>query len=335
MTCLKHGKIALILSAVALASCDSDTDPVQPSVPTDKGIVAPEFAAASNSWTRRRGIPDGRRDMGAGVVKNASGEPIVYLLGGYDFDGQTRRVDAYNYSTDTWESKRALGGTLHSNGVGVIGGKLYQSGGYGPSGLTRRFFVYDPARDAFTRKADFPMTSTSGVTGVIAGKLYVLAGFGTSGVSRRFFRYDPATDRWTNLTPPPRAHADGAGGVIRGKFYVAGGKESNGGQYTDKLDVYDPATDRWKALAPMPEALPRRAGAVIQNRLYVIGGGGGQVHSYNPVTNTWQTRASLLGPRIELAAVGFVSRVGNPRILALGGTGDDDWPSSENQVYTP
>ena len=84
----------------------------------------------------------------------------------------------------------------------------------------------------------------------------------------------------------------------------------------DKAWEYDPATDEWKELAPMPTRRGAASAAVAGGKIYVTGGANSlpgvvengihparphnvlaTVEEYDPATNTWRTRRSLLLPR--------------------------------------
>jgi N-acetylneuraminic acid mutarotase len=289
-------------------------------------------------------MPTPRHGHSAGVAYNASGEPILYAIGGYSPSSAqvTGLVQAYNFATNTWTTKAPLPiGLAQSNGVGVIGGKLYISGGVRESDndnveLQPYLFVYNPQNNTWTRKANLPYRMSHGVTGVIDGKLYVFPG--NCGncpggvVNRRFFRYDPATNKWTSLRQAPRQHAYGAGGVIGGKFYVAGGVDS--ATAITQLDVYDPVTNRWTTKAPMLTLRLWTAGAVLNNKLYILGGRGADdlatVEAYDPATNKWTTKASMPTAREQLAA-GTIKFNSSSKILAVGGL----WELDVNEAYKP
>jgi N-acetylneuraminic acid mutarotase len=335
--------LALTFCVLAFIGCAPDETPLGPA--SGEEISAPAFALAPNSWTARAPLPTGRQELDAAVVNNGAGEPILYVLGGWDvLDQPVSRVEAYNYSTNRWTTKAASGAGQESNGVGVIGGKLYISGGVTEHGdgleIDKTLVTYDPVRDVFSSKANMPRTSANGVSGVIRGRLYVLTGQCgpdcAHSLTRRLYRYDPATNAWNASLPwCPNAHVRGAGGVINGKFYVAGGVHANG-VTSARLDVYDPATNSWKALAPMPSAVVGAAGAVIKNKLYVMGGNVGKaVYSYDPVTNRWTARAPMLTGRRNLAAASLITPSGNPKILAVGGIGSDERGYRANELYTP
>ena len=332
--------MALASGILALNACN-DTSPTQPDAIANPPAAAIDLALARNSWTAKPPIPTGRAEHVAAVVNNSAGQPVLYVVGGRDpMDQTVGAIEAFNYVTNSWQTKRANGAIVESNGVGVIGGKLYISGGVTEHGdgpeADNTLLVYDPARDAMTLKANMPRHTHQGVTGAIGGELYVLVGFCSDcshGIDRRLYRYDPATNAWsTSPAWAPHPHALGAGGVIKGKFYVAGGLDVNG-NVTSNLDVYDPATNSWKTLAPLPFPIASVAGAVVQNQLYVIGNGhGGRlVQAYDPVTNSWKDKAALLTGRTSLAAASFVTSSGNQKIFAVGGRAN----FTANELYTP
>jgi N-acetylneuraminic acid mutarotase len=298
-------------------------------------------------------MPTPRTHHVAGVASNASGQQLLYAIGGFDpGTGPVPAVEAYNIATDSWASRAPLPVALtQMNGAGNIGGKLYVSGGFldeGSAGFhwQRSLFVYDPATNTWSRKADMPKRTAQGITGVIGGKLYVLIGTCEDcAVTNppRLFRYDPLTNRWDATLPSaPFAHVRGAGGVINGKFYVAGGRGRDQ-RDSNKLDVYDPATNRWSTLAPMPTARSGAAGAVMGGKLFVIGQSNvepgesqNQVEAYNPATNTWTTRTPLPGVGRGDLAAGRVILEGRAHILAVGGTDvEGSEPGDVNQAYTP
>lgn len=340
-----HWSTLPLLSCTFLVmSCGGDT-----ATGPDQTELPASLAVSGGTWTTKAPMPTPRFYLAAGVAAVASGQQLLYAIGGFDPNfGAVPAVEAYNYATNSWSTRAPLPVALtHTNGVGTIGGKLYLSGGVvDGEGLQRSLYVYDPNRNSWERKADMPKRTAQGVTGVIGGKLYVLVGSCgdcASPTPRRLFRYDPSTNKWTGALPsPPNVHVGGAGGVINGKFYVAGGRGRDG-RDSDKLDVYDPATNAWTTLAPMPTARSGAAAAVLGGKLYVIGQANvepgehqNQVEAYDPVRNRWITKTPLPGVgRGDLAAARiFVD--GRGVILAVGGTDvEGSGPGDVNQAYTP
>jgi N-acetylneuraminic acid mutarotase len=342
--------LSLALAVLALAACGESTTPTQPAVPGDEVPAAPSLAVGSNTWTARAPLPDFSFGISAAVVPNSAGQSIVYTLGAHgDENGLGFNVRAYNAATNTWTLKNTIVFLTRTNGIGVIGGKLYFSGGYGDFDgsccETEITYVYNPATDQLTRKADMPKATADGVTGVINDKLYVLPGTcsgefypeprGCSTANiRTLFRYNPATDTWATRPLAPHFHKRGAGGVINGKFYVAGG-ELNNGSAVAALDVYDPVTNKWSTLAPVPTAGPV-IGAVMNHKLFVIlrGSAARTMYVYDPVTNTWTTKAS---PALQHEAVVRVALDGRNRLLAVGGarTFPGGFSLNDSELYTP
>jgi N-acetylneuraminic acid mutarotase len=303
--------------------------------------VALATATSSNIWLTKRDMPSGRLDVTTAVVPNATGQSILYAIGGAgEYSFSLDAVHAYNVATNTWSRKASLPSRLYStNGAGVINGKIYVSGGLyrdewsqapDPFGT---LYVYDPRTDTWTRKAYMPEQGATGVTGVIDGKLYVVSTCyeavpnefyfmecdavegGRSGASN-FFRYNPVTDRWVRL-PRPRGEYH-MGGVLYGKLYVVDGK---------KVEAYDPSTNQWTTKAPAPQDRAYAAVATLWGRLYLTGGWsqtptGPQIVSttsvYHPLTDKWTTAAPMPNARSRVVA-SQVFLNGKPRIQVVGG----------------
>jgi N-acetylneuraminic acid mutarotase len=342
---LQHN-LALALGLLVVA-CSESTTPTQPETPGDVA-PAPSLAVGSNSWTAKAPLEDNSIGVAAGVVPNSAGQSIVYTFGGKGRFGPGAYLRAYNVATNTWTQKSVFTELWGTNGIGVIGSKLYISGGYGENSCcqVQILYVYDPVTDQLTRKADMPKATADGVTGVINDRLYVLPGScsgeffpesplgcGTSDI-RTLFRYNPVTNTWANRPLAPHFHRGGAGGVINGKFYVAGGRLANGSDVA-ALDVYDPVTNKWSTLAPMPTGGPVM-GTVMNHKLFVIlrGSPGRTMYAYDPVTNTWTTKAS---PALQHHAVVRVAVNGRNRLLAVGGSDDTPFETiyHDSELYTP
>jgi hypothetical protein len=342
-------QLVLALGALTLSACAEDRTPTQPESGAEPASAAPLAAAlAPNTWTLKAAPPTGWNvnQLSAGVVPDASGQSIVYTLGGrFDDGGCGGGIATYKIGTNTWTGKGPDGVyAFNTNGVGKIGNTLYISGGETYCGgswfIDGGFWAYDPATNTLTRKPTPPKLTADGVTGVIDGKLYVLPGLCSSDhygefpgycetePFRRLFRYNPATNLWATKQSAPHFHTNGAGGVINGKFYVAGG---GGGA---ALDRYDPATDTWKTLAPLPAAGAAR-GAVLQGKLFVVvqTTTGRRAYAYDPATNKW---ASKTAPRWDHPEIVPITWGGKPFLLAVGGIHWDPYAlSNPTEVYAP
>jgi N-acetylneuraminic acid mutarotase len=341
---------ALAFGAAAVAACSESTSLTQPDTAGDERPATPSLAVASNTWSAKAPLPNFSFGIAAAAVPNLAGQSVLYALGQYgDENGIGFPVSAYNVATNSWTQKNTIVGVARTNGIGVIGGKLYFSGGYGELDGSccqiNTLFVYDPVTDQLTRKADMPKATGDGVTGVINDRLYVLPGScsgdfypdprgcATADI-RTLFRYNPTTNTWATRPLAPHFHNRGAGGVINGKFYVAGGRLANGSNVA-ALDVYDPVTNKWSSLAPMPTA-GSVMGAVMNHKLFVIlrESAAHTMYVYDPATNSWTTKAS---PALQHEAVARVTVNGRNRLLAVGGQGGSTggWIFHDSELYTP
>jgi len=160
----------------------------------------------------------------------------------------------------------------------------------------------------------------------------------------------PSNESWQHKAYMPTARTNVQAAVVNGKLYAIGGKDvvdnidAAGmwlGTYIFPLsvnEVYDPATNTWTTKAPMPTARGNHAAAVIGGKIYMVGGqiattlpvlptatspGMNGVYAdtaineeYDPVANTWTTKAPMPTARRNLSA-----EVINGKVYALGGQG--------------
>jgi N-acetylneuraminic acid mutarotase len=309
----------------------------EPETATTPSAGTLSLAVAANSWVTRANIPSVQRQgFATAPIKNSAGQYVVYMIGGATEAGASLSNNlAYNVSTNTWSWKKPMPVPLYgTNGIGVIGGKLYLSGGiFKGRDYSRALYMYDPAANTWTQKADMPKFSYGGVSGVINNKLYVYANCDSDvglcepeGDQAWLYRYDPVTNQWTTLARPKTAHIYGTGGVIAGKFYVAGG-------WGSELEVYDPWSNTWSTRAPLPTSRRQAAGGILQGKLYVMGGyndtGISRANTvYDPATNQWTEKAPLPADRRNISA-SAVALNGQLRMQVLGG------PTPNNLAYIP
>jgi len=126
--------------------------------------------------------------------------------------------------------------------------------------------------------------------------------------------------------------------TLNDKIYAFGGFKppATGAPAWDPIDnawEYDPSADTWKALAPMPTKRGAAGAAVVNGKIYVTGGATSltgvtengihparphnvlaTVEEYDPATDTWRTRRSMLVARNHHA----VAAVGD-KVYAIGG----------------
>ncbi|MDO8412434.1 MAG: kelch repeat-containing protein, partial [Gallionellaceae bacterium] len=127
---------------------------------------------------------------------------------------------------------------------------------------------------------------------------------------------------WADKTPMSAPRYYYAVGVVNSTLYAVGGINGSG-SYSATVEAYDPATNIWTPRASMFTPRYGHAVGVVNGTLYAVGGynynvsGSGSLatmEAYDPVTNTWTPKASMLTPR-EGLAVGVVNGI----LYAVGG----------------
>jgi N-acetylneuraminic acid mutarotase len=296
---------------LVLAACDGAPTRDLTGPESEAATLDVAALAASNTWATKTSIPASHLFAKAGAING-----IIYVVGGENSSSQSiSTVRAYNIATNTWSIRASLPGNRSApNGASVINGRLYVSGGISNTGgASRNLFVYNPTTNTWLQKANMPHPAACGAQGVINGLLYVYAPPGGScGALHGFYRYNPATNTWTVRATPPSLHVSPVAGVIAGKFYLAGGTADNALNPNLALHVYTPATNSWATRAPLPSKHQYAAGGALDGKLYVAGGANfdllgappiGTVRVYDPGTNAWATKVSMLTPRYYAAGI--------------------------------
>jgi N-acetylneuraminic acid mutarotase len=146
---------------------------------------------------------------------------------------------------------------------------------------------------------------------------------------------------WVTKSPMKIARSDLGVATVNGKIYAIGGStfqqtglNQNGG-ITGANEEYNSLTDTWIEKTAMPTARMNFAVTVYQNKIYCIGGiigvsNGltftGANEMYDPLTDTWETKAEMPVPKDSSLA-----SVINGKVFVIGG-----YPyGTLNEVYDP
>ncbi len=177
------------------------------------------------------------------------------------------------------------------------------------------------AENEWVSKADMPTARGYLCVATVNEKIYAIGGSGPIGTNEE---YDPQNDTWATKTPMPFPEQNFAMATYQNKIYCIGGE--------DKNQVYDPATDTWEIKADMPTARYGAVAQVVEGKIYVIGGAKNLGYNkgiellnvtevYDPTTDTWTTKATMLYP------TAYASAVIDNKIYVIG--------SKSTQVYDP
>lgn len=127
---------------------------------------------------------------------------------------------------------------------------------------------------------------------------------------------------WSTSAPSISARALGAATTFGGKVYMVGGGNYSCG-VTSALQAYDPVANAWTNLAGMPTARYEFGATELNGLLYAIAGNPGcgsagsalrAVEAYDPVLNTWTSKAPLPTGGWDVGVAGV-----NGKVYAFGG----------------
>jgi N-acetylneuraminic acid mutarotase len=142
-----------------------------------------------------------------------------------------------------------------------------------------------------------------------------------------------AQDSWVSKAGMPSGRSGLGVAVVDGKIYAVGGASDSG--FCSFNEQYDPSSGYWTNKTSMPTPRSAFGIAVFQNKIYCIGGyyainnqGGatGVNEVYDPATDTWETKAPMPTPELNIQA-----NVADGKIYVIGGNTNGTF----NQVYDP
>jgi N-acetylneuraminic acid mutarotase len=121
----------------------------------------------TDTWSAGVSMFYERTQMGAAVLNGK-----LYVFGGYKPNSNQEYHEVFDFTTNSWATKAALG-TAKRNVIGASGnGQVYCIGGQ-TSAIIKTVEAYDPETDTWSAKTDIPtVTALNGCTLVLA----VLAG---------------------------------------------------------------------------------------------------------------------------------------------------------------
>src|SRR6266853_600152 len=155
--------------------------------------------------------------------------------------------------------------------------------------------------DCWTTRARMPNSRYALAAADVNGTLYAVGGYRCCVYPAAVEAYDPAGDTWTTRASLPTPRKDLGAATVGGILYAVGGIDAAGNILTT-LEAYDPATDTWTTKAPMPTARADLGVAAVNGVLYAVGGSNFSsspwsvldiLEAYDPVTDTWTTKAPM------------------------------------------
>ena len=278
-----------------------------------------------------------------------AGENFI-LFGGRE---SAEKIEVYDYTNDSWsEGGEAplpfnhFQAVTHQGLVWVIG--AFKTNNFPNETPAEYIYMYKPASEKWIKGFEIPENRRRGGAALVVhnDKFYIIGG-NTIGHNGGYVAwldmYDPEQGVWTVLDDAPNERDHFQATVINNQLYAVGGRLSGGpggtfGPLIPEVDVYNLDTNTWTTLATNSNLpTPRAAASVVSfnGQIYAIGGEGTQpgpafstVEAYNPLTNTWNTKASLNNPRHGTQAI-----VSGNGIFTLGGSPNRGGGNQKNMEF--
>lgn len=313
-----------------------------------RAIDSPAPPGVPGRWETRAPLPLPRSEMAWATAW----EDRMHVIGGYG----EQRVDRpyhhiYDPSADRWDHAAPLPRGANHVAVVADAGRIYALGGFTEQNRAAHAgaYVYDIAADRWTAIA--PLSRPRGAAAVAAlnGRIHIIGGAADPSAERASIGwhevYDPQADRWELRKPLPGAR-DHAGVLAhRGVIHIIGGRFNTFEYNTALHHVYDPERDLWTEKAPLPTTRSGHGLVLLQGRFWAMGGETGrfengtltgivhgQLESYDPDTDSWQSHAPMPTPRHGLGAVTLGNRI---HVAGGGPVVGGGIQTSTHEAFTP
>lgn len=270
-------------------------------------------------WQARAALPLPRSEMAWATAW----ADRMHIVGGYG-EGRVDRPyhHVYDPAADQWLNAAPLPRGANHVSVAADAGRVYALGGFTQQnrGSDQNAYAYDVAADRWDSIAPLPRPRGAGAAVALNGKIHLIGGASEPAAERASVGwhevYDPKTDKWETRKALPGARDHVGCVAYRGLIHVIGGRFNTFEYNTDLHHVYLPERDTWELRAALPTVRSGHGLVVYRDRLFAMGGESGvvrdgrltqervfgQMESYDPASDSWQSHAPMLTPRHAVGA---------------------------------
>ncbi|RVT95999.1 galactose oxidase [Rhodovarius crocodyli] len=305
---------------------------ITPEQAAQRVTASPAPPGPMGRWEQRADMPIPRSEMAWATAW----ADRMHVVGGYG-EGQFNRAyhTVYDPASNRWYDAAPLPRGANHVAVQSLGGRVYALGGFIEQNrrCDDHAYAYDVSADRWDRIAPLPRPRAAAAAVALNGKIHLIGGATDPADERASISwhevYDPQADKWERRRPLP-ASRDHVGCVAHnGLIHVVGGRFNTFQYNTGLHHVYLPERDTWEERAPLPTPRSGHGMVVYRGRFFCMGGEGGiiergvsrdakvfgQMESYDPATDSWQSHAPMPTPRHAVAA----TTIGDWILVAGGG----------------
>ncbi len=282
--------------------------------------ASPAPAGPAGRWASRAALPIPRSEMA--WATGWAGR--MHIVGGYG-EGRVDRTyhHIYDPAQDRWFSGAPLPRGANHVSVTAHEGRVYALGGFIEQNRKpdHNAYVYEVASDRWVRIAPLRRPRGAAAAEMVNGRIHLIGGASEPTLERASVgwheAYDPPSDSWSVLKALPGARDHVGSLVHEGRIHVVGGRFNTFEYNTGLHHVYLPERDTWEERAALPT--PRSGHGLVsyRGRFFAMGGEAGviergritqgrvfgQMESYDPATDSWQSHAPMTTPRHAVGAV--------------------------------
>jgi N-acetylneuraminic acid mutarotase len=261
----------------------------------------------------------------------------ILLVGGSDgMNNQYSIAEIFNPRTGLLTPAAALHSPRHDHSATLLkDNRVLVVGGYNSQQQwLNDAELYDPETNTWKI---VPPIYSHGVqhtaTLLLDGRVLVVGGcIGSSICTDRVEIFDPKNDSWSETTNLAAYRASHTAVLLNdGRVLIAGGGGPNGNPTDGDALIYDPITSSWTPTGSMVwHVTQARMVKLNDGRVLVAGGltisdypiASSTTQIYDPVSNTWNSAATLLQPRYAFT----LETIPDGKVLAIGGAKEYDYP---------
>lgn len=293
---------------------------ITPDEQAQRVVDSPAPKGSEGRWMTRAALPLPRSEMAwaTGWAGRA------HIVGGYG-EGRVDRTyhHIYDPEKDVWFDGAPLPRGANHVAVAADAGRVYALGGFIEQNRNpdHNAYAYDVAANRWDKIAPLPRPRGAGAAVVLNGRIHLIGGASEPTMERASVGwhevYDPKADKWTTLKALPGARDHVGCVAYNGIIHVIGGRFNTFEYNTELHHVYLPERDTWELRAPLPTTRSGHGLVIYRDRLFAMGGEAGlvrdgkitqgkvfgQMESYDPNTDTWQSHAPMPTPRHAVGAV--------------------------------
>lgn len=292
---------------------------LMPDETAQRVVDSPAPPGPAGRWEARAALPVARSEMAWGTAWAGR----LHVIGGYG-EGRVDRTyhHVYDPAADVWLVAAPLPRGLNHVAVVAAGGRVYALGGFTEQNTNpvTDAHAYDVAADRWTAIAPLPRPRGAAGAVELGGQIHLVGGASAPKEERASVGwhevYDPAADGWTlrKALPAARDHV----GIVahEGRVHVIGGRFNTFEYNTGLHHVYFPERNTWEVRAALPTPRSGLGLVVYRGRFFAMGGEFGvqangqitqakvfgQMESYDPAGDSWQSHAPMPTPRHAVGA---------------------------------